>query len=419
MILTKALRPVNHTSSMTLAETVELVGSSNTVSGESVTVESSKSIASAYRAGNIISDDVAKMPLQEFRRNGKDIEQVDADGFLRNIAYLLEVSPNLWQWTPFQFKKCVIQWQLYWGNAYVWQPPVWPRQLLILPADVTEPVLSKKDGSLWYLTRFDNGQPQYIPGVEVLHLLINPDRTGNNGRGVIQYARETLGQQLGAHKTQAKFFGQGLNPAGYVAVQGDLDGEGRKKIRKAYEDAMSGSENAYRLAVFDQRVTKFETVSMKPADAQFLESIQATDQDIANFFGIPLYKLNSGKQAYNSNEQQNLDYLSTSLDPFLVQWEQAARVKWLPLMEQGKTYFKFIREALLRTDAKTRAEYNEILIRSGQRTPNEAREKDDYSGYKEGDTFHMSSNYPGVGMVPTVGKTSNSSGSGTVSHDSH
>jgi hypothetical protein len=44
-------------------------------------------------------------------------------------------------------------------------------------------------------------------------------------------------------------------------------------------------------------------------------------------------------------------------------------------------------------DAKGRAETNEIRIRSGQMTPNEAREKDDVSAYPGGDKFYMTSNY--------------------------
>jgi HK97 family phage portal protein len=411
MILAKALshRPVNK--SLTLPEMVELVGGGNTTSGEHVSAERSKTIASAYRAGNILSDDVAKLPFQQFRKNGGKIEQIQPDGFMRNIPYLIEVSPNLWQWTPYQFKKAVIQWQIYHGNAYVWRPPIWPPQLLILPADVTYPVLDQTDGSLWYLTTFSNGQNKYIPAVEILHLLINPDRDGFLGRGVIQFARETIGRQLGAHKTQSKFYAQGLNPAGYLSVTGNVDKKGREEYRKAYEEAMSGSDNAYRLAIFDARVTKFETVTMKPSDAQFLESISANDHDIANFFGIPEYKLNAGKQSYQSNEQNNLEYLSTSLDPYLVQLEQAARIKWLSLADQGSNYFRFIREAMLRTDALTRAQLNEVNIRSGQRSPNEAREKDDYSSYPDGDQFYMSANYAGTGLAaPTNSPGGNNNG---------
>ena len=91
--------------------------------------------------------------------------------------------------------------------------------------------------------------------------------------------------------------------------------------------------------------------------------------------------------------------MKSTLDPYLVQWEQAARLKWLSEADQKDTYFKFIRESLLRTDAKTRAELHEIKIRSGQMSPNEAREVEDQSGYALGDDFYMTSNYQKIGAV--------------------
>jgi HK97 family phage portal protein len=397
MIVSRALKSFGN--SKTVTQTLpEVVGNfgSRTVSGQIVNPETSRYIASAFRCGNIISDDVAKMPLQQFvKRSSKQIEQVQPDSRTLNLAYLLEVSPNQWGWTPFLFKKAVIQWLLYWGNAFIWTPPVWPRQMLILPADTTYPVFDNS-GALWYHVIFD-GKADYLPAVEVLHLLINPDTTGFEGRSVITYASESLGRQLGAYDTQSRFYSQGLSAAGILWTAGEVDAAARKKIREQYESAMSGSTNAYRIAVMDPKITKFEQITMKPVDMQFLESIQATDVDIANFFGLPLYKLNMGKQSYQSNEQQNLDYLSTTLDPYLVQWEQAARIKWISEAEQNYSYFKFIREALLRTDSKTRADYLSTKIQSGQMTPNEARAIEDQSGYAEGDTYWMPGNILKIG----------------------
>jgi HK97 family phage portal protein len=174
----------------------------------------------------------------------------------------------------------------------------------------------------------------------------------------------------------------------YIQMGGALDKPGRKKVRDEYEEAME----TYGLAVFDNKITKFEPVQMKFTDAQFLEQINASDEDIANFFGISLGMLNMGKQSYSSNDQKFGEYLYGTLDAYLVPFEQAARIRWLSVDEQGRNYFRFIRESLLRMDAKTRAETNEILIRSAQRTPNEAREKDDMTAYAEGDEFYMSSN---------------------------
>ena len=167
---------------------------------------------------------------------------------------------------------------------------------------------------------------------------------------------------------------------------------------------MSGSKNAYRLAVFDSRITKFEPINIQLKDAQFLEAIDATDRDICNFFGLPEHMLNRGKEAYNSNEQKYIEYLTGTLDSYLVPWEEAARIRWLSREEQVNTYFRFIRESLLRMDSKTRAEKNEIEIRSGQRTPNEAREKNDMSASADpnADRLFMASNIQPIGTPPAA-----------------
>jgi Phage-related protein len=99
-----------------------------------------------------------------------------------------------------------------------------------------------------------------------------------------------------------------------------------------------------------------------------------------------------GKQSYQSNEQQDLDYMKSTIDPHAVQWEQAARISWLSEADQQSGYFKFNRESILRTNAKSRAELHEIQIRSGTLLPNESREIEDRDGYEEGGKFWMTKN---------------------------
>jgi len=360
-----------------------------TASGQKVTPESSKQVASAYRCANIISDDVAKMPLQQFisRRPG-ELERVRPNAITRNMAYVVEVQPNRQQ-TPFIFKKTAILWLLFWGNAYIWLPPGREREMFILPANSTRPY-NEKDGSIWYEANLPDGTKR-LPAVEVLHLMIN-SINGLTGRSVITYARETLGRRQAAGQTQNLFYSQGLMPSAIAWFKGEMNKDARKKVREAYSEAMAGTDNAGRLAVLDSKVERFDIVQMQPKDAQFLESIEATDSDIANFFGMPLYKLNLGKQSYESNEQQNLDYLSTTLDPYLVQWEQAAQLKWLTAAEQAYSYWRFERNALLRTNAKDRAEYLQKQILSGQLTPNQACQIQDLPSYEGGDNHFIPSN---------------------------
>lgn len=363
--------------------------------GKTVSMENAKNVATAYRCINVLSDDVAKIPLYTYSSPKRfQIDRIMPDATIQNIAWLLEVSPNRYM-SPFIFKKSLIQWLLGWGMSFIWSPPPQGgnrREMFILRGDSTFPYYDK-DGNLWYRTAFNNGEIEFLPAVEVLPLLIN-SLDGIFGRSVIEFARESLGRQLGAYETQGNIYKQGLNPAGIMTLNGEAGEESRNKIRSEFEKHMGGSQNAYRLAVIDAKIAKFEPITMRPIDIQFLQGIQATDVEICNFFGVPLNKVNMGKQAYSSNEQNNLDYLGSTLDPYLVQIEQAARTKWLPEDKQDTMYFKFYRKALLQIDAQARADVNTKNIGMGVNSPNEAREDEDLSGYeKGGGEYWMSRNY--------------------------
>lgn len=378
-----------------------------TTAGQLVNAEKAKTLATAYRCGNILSDDIASLPFQVFRKTGRTIVQIDPDPLTRNTSYLIEIEPNRWM-TPFIFKKTIIMWLIYYGNAYIWETIGPYREFFILDADKTYPGFTE-NGDLAYKTFFPDGSEQILSGVEVTHLMIN-STDGLSGKSVLTYARETMGRQLGAHETQNRLHSQGLNPTAALYVNGDVNEEARKKLKETYFNALRGSENAGGVAIFDNKVSKFETISISPADAQFLETINATDAEIANFFGVPLHKLNMGKQSYESNAQQQLDYLSTTLNPYLVQWEQAGRLKWLRAEERGNTYLRFIREALLWMDAKTRSEYLKGMVLCGLMTPNEARQVNDLSAYEGGDTYYIPSNMARVlsdGSLDAAGNKAN------------
>ncbi|HAE59752.1 MAG TPA: phage portal protein [Anaerolineae bacterium] len=366
-----------------------------TESKQVISPETSKRIAAVYRCSSGIGDDIASMPLKHMSRASGSTLQVEPDPITRNLAYLLEVKPNRWM-TPFIFKRTIMNWAMFWGNGLIWMPPPpAQRELFILPTSQVR-LLQDKDGYLWYELRLPSQKLKYLPQDEITNIMIN-STNGLWGRSIFEYARDTMGLRAGMSKSQSRLQGNGLNPAAYIQVEGSHDKEARNKIREAYTEALGGVDNSGSLAVFDRKVIKFEPITMKPSDAQMLESIEATDRDIANFFKYPEFKLNMGKQSYESNDAQEIDYLKSCLDPYAVQWEQAGRVTWLNEKEQKTDFLRFIRSSILRTDPKKRAEIHEIEIRSGTLKPNEARAHEDRNSYPEGDKFYMTKNYGEIG----------------------
>ena len=360
-----------------------------TMAGQSITAEGAKRIATYFRCLNTITDDLSMIPFQQYiSRAPGDIQRVTPDPFRWNIAYSVETRPNLYQ-TPFLLRKRFWNDLLTTGDGYLWTPPG-SRFIYGLNSNLTIAEY-RDDGSLWFVTTKNDSEKLTLPAVEVKHLIINPVSVFK-GRGILEYARETLGTRQAGNVTKSSMFKRGLMPSAVAEFDGEMNALARQKVRDSYWEAVSGADQAGGVVVLDGKVKKFSLAEIKPADAQFLESIQATDADIANFFAFPLYKLNQGKQSYESNEQQDEDYLRSTLDPYLVQDEQASNINWLSLQEQGYSYWKYNRDAFLRMNSKARAAYLKDKIMSGQYSPNMALAVDDLPSYKGGDNRYIPSN---------------------------
>lgn len=350
-----------------------------------ITVETAKKLSTVYRCMNILSDDIAALPFQQFERLERGSRRVKPDGDSRNVAYLIEIEPNRWQ-TPFVFKKRLILDLLSMGNAYIWRPVSTYPELYHLEAGKVRPVFDKR-GNRYFQVLFDNGEVKDIPDPEILHMMINPDKKGVFGRSVLGYAQDTINRQIGANNSRNTLMGNGLLPTAILKVNGQIGEEARQKVKESYlRSAADG------VMVQDNAIIDFKQITMNASDVQFLESIQATETEIANYFGLPQYKLNLGKQSYQSNEQQQLDYLGTTLNPYLVQFEQSARLKWLATEEQDAGFFRFERKALMQLDTKTQADFLHTQILDGIYSPNEARAINDLEPYPGGDQHYFPGN---------------------------
>ena len=350
-----------------------------------ISAETAKKLSTVYRCMNILSDDIAALPFQQFERLERGSRRVKPDGDSRNVAYMIEIEPNRWQ-TPFVFKKRLILDLLSMGNAYAWRPVSTYPEIYHLEASKVRPVFDRK-GNRYFQVLFDNGEVKDIPDPEILQLMINPDKRGMFGRSVLGYASDTINRQIGANTSRNTLMGNGLLPTAILKVNGAIGEEARQKVKESYlKSATDG------VMVQDNAIVDFKQITMNASDVQFLESIQATEVEIANYFGLPQYKLNLGKQSYQSNEQQQLDYLGTTLNPYLVQFEQSARLKWLATEDQDAGFFRFERKALMQLDTKTQAEFLHTQILDGIYSPNEARAINDLEPYPGGDQHYFPGN---------------------------
>ena len=101
-------------------------------------------------------------------------------------------------------------------------------------------------------------------------------------------------------------------------------------------------------------------------------------EEISRFSGIPKHMLQTGKESYNSNSQQRLNYVTDTLLPYVVQWENEDSYKLPdPTLRKDGVYIHGNVEALLRADPATRADFYVKLIEHAVMCPDDARAKEE------------------------------------------
>ena len=142
------------------------------------------------------------------------------------------------------------------------------------------------------------------------------------------------------------------------------------------------------------------SVGMTPRDGQLMESAQFIVREVARIWNLPPLYLHSLDQAtYNNAEQQGINLVKYTLNPWLVQFEQQLTLK---LMGTGKIARHDL-DGLLRGAYTTRVQGHATAIQTGQLTPNEARESEDRPPHEDGDELMIQSGtmpISKVGLMP-------------------
>ena len=163
-------------------------------------------------------------------------------------------------------------------------------------------------------------------------------------------------------------------------------------IREEWERIHSGPDNAHRIAVLDYGM-KYQALSISQKDAEFIAQMNATVEDIARFFCVPLYKLQAGKQSYNSNEQNAIEYMQR-LQPRVTQMEEEQTWKLLTPSEiRDGLEIRYNMMAVLRSDSESRARYYQTMIQTGAYSVNDVLELEDRPAVEGGDDHMASLNY--------------------------
>lgn len=335
--------------------------------GFSVTPESALKISTVWDCVKLISEDVGALPLHLYRRIPRGKERADD----HPLYTLLHNSPNPYM-TAMQFRETLMGHLLLRGNAYAEVErdargnvtALWP----LRPDKMEVPTVSQA-GTLIYLYHVPNGDMVQLTQSQVLHLRgLSPD--GIMGYGPIAMQREVLAHGQAALEYGNRFYGNDSRPGGVLMVEQKLSDEAYNRMRKSWNEAHQGLNNAHRIAILEQGV-KWQQVGLAPEDSQFLETRKFSRSEIAGIFRVPPHKIGDLERATFANiEEQSIEYVSDTLDAWLARWEQQIWLSLLLDVEKPLYFAEFLRDAKLRGKTLDRVT---ALSQQWWMTPNEKR----------------------------------------------
>lgn len=350
-----------------------------TTSGKSVNEFTAMQTTAVYSCVRILSEAIASLPLHVYRYKGAGKERV----FDHPLYHILHDEPNS-EMTSFVFRETLMSHLLIWGNAYAQIIRDGAGRVValypLLPNKMT--VYRDKNGEIYYAyTRSSDENPNFkeygtvmLRREDVLHIP-GLGFDGLMGYSPIAMARNAVGMTIACEEYGASFFANGANPGGVLEHPGVL--KDPAKVRDSWNSVYQGSGNAHRIAVLEEGM-KYQQIGIPPEEAQFLETRKFQINEIARLYRIPPHMVGDlEKSSFSNIEQQSLEFVKYTLDPWVIRWEQAlARSLLLP--EEKKQYFiKLNVDGLLRGDYQSRMTGYATARQNGWMSANDIREMED------------------------------------------
>jgi HK97 family phage portal protein len=329
-----------------------------------------------YACVTLIASDIGKLCLR--------LVVQDADGIwteTENPAYSPVLrKPNRYQTTA-KFAECWIASKLLYGNAYILKQRdargVVTGLYGLNPQRVR--VLVSPDGGIYYeLMRDDLAELQegtlIVPASEIIHDLMVPLYHPLIGVSPITACGLAAVQGLSIQQNSTTLFAKGSRPGGVLSAPGAIKQEHVDRIEKYWNERFTG-ENIGKIVVVGDGL-KYEGLTISPVDAQLIEQLKWTAENVCSCFHVPGYMIGVGTApAYGSVEPLVQQYYSQCLQSLIVNFERALD-DGLGILQkvQGTQYgTEFDIDDLIWMDTRTRADA--ATKASGTLSPNEARKK--------------------------------------------
>lgn len=354
---------------------LDLLGGTTTTAGVHVNDTTALSLSAVYACCRVLSDSIASLPIGLYR-SMPDGGTEPANNRPEND--LIASAPSE-RYTSYNFRSTL---QLHLGlrgNGYAriyTDGRGGARELRILHPDRVQTFIYQD--KLYYRVSNEEGKQEVLFPSEMIHIAAL-SQDGITGISPIQALRDTIGMGIANRNNQSK-----------TIARGRVDGLLKHPNKQTAEQVASLKENfseVIRKGGFPllENGVEYQSISLSPADAEFIATSKLTRQDIAGAYRVPLHMIGDLERATFSNiEHQSLEFVKFSLLPWIKAWEQELNRKLLPESIRSTHFFRFNVDGLLRGDFQTRMRGYATAIQWGILNRDEVRDLENRNPVPDG-----------------------------------
>lgn len=324
-------------------------GGTATNAGVYVTPDVAMQDATIFACLRLRSGIPANMPLHIKKRVDDRTREDASDHPLWKIFHR---KPNSWQ-TPSQFKRMMEAHKILRGNAYALIVRSRGEIIQLVPLHPDRVKCTQGDDfALTYVYTRKDGRTVALAQSDVFHL-VGLTLDGVNGVSAITYARETIGLSLGMQRYAGSIFKNALRIAHVLTHPKTLGIEGLAFLKASLEAYRDGGESEGKDLILEEGM-EISPLSMTHEDAQWIESRQLTQSDIAMIMGVPPHMIGITEKQTSFGtglEQQTQGFVTFNAEDDLTTWEETIN-RDLIRDDEPQIYARFNRASLIKADSK-------------------------------------------------------------------
>jgi HK97 family phage portal protein len=344
----------------------------------------------------VLFEDVAGLPLIMYRRLTPRGKERAPDYPLYDLLHN-QPNPEL---DSFQWRACLQMHAGLWGSCYaeIERADGWPVALWPIPPRRISIRRDNGSGQLFYRVEPATGGSVDLPYRQVFRVpwVLMDGVTALSPVGLM---REAIGLGLATEEYGERFFANDARPGIVLFHPKELSKEAHNRIIGTFEDRHQGLSHAQRVSLLEEGMT-IKEVGIPPEDAQFLETRQFQVTEIARGYRMPPHKIGELSHATFTNiEHQGIEYVTDTLRPWLVRWEQAILTQLIPPEHRKAFFAEFLVDGLLRGDTVSRFQAYSVAWGKWLNT-DDIRELENMNPVEGGDVFYVPLNMQPAGSPP-------------------